>query len=362
MNIINIKSKFKTAAVCVTSAAAGALIIAFPSETAASVKDGVNSCLEVIIPSLFAFTVLSVYLQKSGIYKIALKPVTVLLSLLMRIPEELAAVYVLSAIGGYPVGIKLLSSLVSEGRLSGKDASRMMCFCYGSGPSFFIGIAGLGVFGSAAIGIAIFAACFLSSLIVGTLVCRFGNEIRLKPKSSGMDLSGECFISSVTSGAKVMFTVCVMIVGFSAATCLLSVSGINAVMEKMFSFFGAGANSGAVFPAFLEVSRIRNIVPDKLFAAPLCAALLSFGGVCVIMQIAAIKEKSVSLKPFLISRLPVCLLSAVLALPICNMPLNSISAFSPNTAHGEAFSVNAGLSVCVLIMSGILMYTVEKGK
>ena len=124
---------------------AGAGIVLFPGELSEAVRGSVGGCLEVVIPALFAFTVLAVYLQRSGLYRVILKPLTVPLSKLLRLPEELCAVFLLSNIGGYPVGAKLLTGLVRSGRLRRGDASRLLCCCYGSGPSFVIGTAGMQV-------------------------------------------------------------------------------------------------------------------------------------------------------------------------------------------------------------------------
>ena len=88
---------------------AGAGIVLFPGELSEAVRGSVGGCLEVVIPALFAFTVLAVYLQRSGLYRVVLKPLTVPLSKLLRLPEELCAVFLLSNIGGYPGGAKLLT-------------------------------------------------------------------------------------------------------------------------------------------------------------------------------------------------------------------------------------------------------------
>ena len=330
---------------------AGAGIVLFPGELSEAVRGSVGGCLEVVIPALFAFTVLAVYLQRSGLYRVVLKPLTVPLSKLLRLPEELCAVFLLSNIGGYPVGAKLLTGLVRSGRLRRGDASRLLCCCYGSGPSFVIGTAGMQVFGSAAAGGMIFGACILSSLAAAAAVCRFGKPILLDESSSAQDLSAECFISSVDAGARVMYTVCVMSVAFAAVTALLDSAGI-------------GGNSDRLLPALLEVTQVRGLVPEGA-AASLCAAALSFGGVCVLMQVGALTGGEISMKPLLISRLPAALLSGLLAFPAGKLTA-AAEAYSPNAsgvpAAGQAFSINAGLSVCVLIMAGMLILLVEGGR
>lgn len=334
------------------SAAAGALILLNPQTVSEAVSGAVRDCLEVIVPSLFAFTVLAIWLQSSGLYKVMLRPVTLPLSKLLRMEEELCAVIVLGNIGGYPVGAKLLTRLVSEGRLSREDAGRMLCCCFGSGPSFVVGIVGVRVFGSAAVGLALFAACFCSSLIIAAAV-RLGGEIRLKKDDAAFSLTADCFTGSVMSAARVMFTVCVMIAAFAVIFSILNVLGIIPAAGSLFSLLGAGELSGGILPAILEVTRIKALKPVEMWVMPLCAGLLSFGGVCVHIQIMAI-AKGIPLKRFMLSRIPAALLSALLSLPALLLPQPAAEALSP-AAEPRPFSASALISACVLIMCGILL-------
>lgn len=323
-----------------------------PKIVSEAIEASAESCLEVIVPSLFAFTVLAVYLQKSGLYRIALKPLTFPLSKLLRMDEELCAVFVLSNIGGYPVGAKLLTELVRQGRLSPKNAGKMLCFCFGSGPGFMIGIAGMTIFGNAAAGLMLFGASFASSLLIAAFV-RTRGEIKLQKSNNEYCLTSEAFISSVTSAARVMFTVCAMIAGFSAISTILREIGVFTVFENIFG-------SGDIFPALLEVTRIKDITPDS-YALPACAALLGFGGICVLMQIAAIAE-NIPLKSFLISRVPAAFLSVLLTAPFSKrFPPADIQTIASDTAV-IPFTKNAALSICVLAMCGILLTDVMRGR
>ena len=334
----------------VIAGAAVILLLIDPQSVSEAIELSAESCLEVIVPSLFAFTVLAVWLQKSGLYRTALKPLTYPLSKLLRLDEELCAVFVLANIGGYPVGAKLLTELVRQGRLSPKDAGRMMCFCFGSGPGFMIGIAGMKIFGNAAAGLTLFGASFASSLLIASFV-RSRGGITLKKAENGYCLTSETFISSVTSGAGVMFTVCAMIVGFSAISALLKTIGVYALFERVFG-------SGEIFPALLEVTRIKDITPAA-YALPTCSALLGFGGVCVLMQIAAL-AKEIPLKGFLISRVPAAFFGVLLTAPFAKrFPPADIQTIAADTSV-IPFSKNAALSVCVLAMCAILLFDVMR--
>ncbi|MDE7192412.1 MAG: hypothetical protein K2O14_00445, partial [Oscillospiraceae bacterium] len=281
-----------------------------------------------------------------------LRPITLPLSKLLRIDEELCAVIVLGYIGGYPVGAKLLTRLVSEGRLSRGDAGRMLCCCFGSGPSFVVGIVGVRVFGSAAAGLAIFAACFCASLITAAAV-RLGGEIRLKKGDDSFGLTADCFTDSVMSAARVMFTVCVMIAAFSVIFSILNVLGVIPAVGSLFSLLGAGELSDGILPAIMEVTRIKALKPIGMWVMPLCAGLLSFGGLCVHIQVMAV-AKGIPMKRFIISRIPAALLSALLSLPALLLPQPAAETLSP-AAEARPFSASALISACVLIMCGILL-------
>ncbi len=329
---------------CIAGAAAILLLID-PQTVSEAVRNSVSSCLETVVPSLFAFTILAVYLQKSGLYVVALKPLTFPLSKLLRLDEELCAVFVLSNIGGYPVGVKLLSELVKQGRLSQNDAGRMMCCCFGSGLGFVVGIAGIEVFGSAEAGLILFGACFATSMLIAAFV-RLKGEITLKKAERGFDLSMAAFISSVSGAAKVMLTVCAMIVGFSAVTALLKTVGIFGLFADIFG-------SEDIFPALLEVTRISGLSATD-HALPLCGALLSFGGVCVLTQVAALSD-GIPLKRFIISRVPAALICSAITLPFAErFAPEGVETLAAETAV-IPFTSNAALAACVLAMSAILL-------
>lgn len=316
-----------------------------PKIAANAVGTAIEDCLEVIVPSLFAFTALAIFLQKSGLYRVALKPLTFPLSKLLKIDEELCAVLVLANVGGYPVGVKLLSEILGEGRISDKDAERLMCCCFGSGPGFIIGIVGMNVFGSAWAGFLIFIACFASSLLIAAAL-RTRGEIAIKPAETRFTLNSASFTDSIVTAAKTLFTVCAMIVGFSVVTAFLNTVGVNRLFERFFA-------DSAIFPAILEVTRIKGM-PFSAAAMPICAALLSFGGVCVLLQIKVLSN-GIPLRKFVISRAAAATISAIIAFFLSNL-VDAPQGVIPAAVNPIApFSVNAILSVCTIAMCGILL-------
>lgn len=324
-------------------------LLVCPKTASCAVSEGISVCLEVVVPSLFAFSAVSVYLQKSGLFSVILKPFTFVLSRILRFDEEICGIFLLANIGGYPVGITLITALFKDGRITEKDASRLLCCCFGSGPSFVIGIVGVRVFGSAAFGAAIYAACFLSSVIIALFV-RARGEIVLKPASQKLSLTSRTFVDSVNAAAKAMLSVSVMVAAFSVVAAAAREIGLNSIAENVFSSLNFGENSSRILPAILDVTRVRDVLPTQ--AAPaLSAGLLSFGGICVFLQISALSSK-IPLAQFLISRLPAAAVAALLA-ALFSLPLSpDIQALA---AMPSVFPSNVGLSLCTLAMCAILL-------
>lgn len=328
---------------------AAVFLLLFSGEVRNAVSEAINDCLEIIVPSLFAFSALAVYLQKSGLYKTALKPIAFPLSKILKTDEEICGIFLLANIGGYPVGASLLTSLVRENKLSRNDAARLMCCCFGSGPSFIIGMVGKVVFNSTAAGAAIFAACFLSSLVMALI---FGRKIRLDSKTARFDLSAECFINSVSAAARAMFSVCTMIVIFSVISAALKEIGVFKLSERIFSVFGE--NSQTFFASILEITRIKEMTAGEN-ALPVCAGLLSFGGVCVALQVMAISGGKIPLGRFMLSRIFAGALSALFASVFVHLIPSITEETLAGNVHTQAFSSNAALSVCLLAMCGLLL-------
>ena len=123
---MSVRHTLRIALTAAAAALAGAFILGRPEAASAAVRAAAEGCLDVIVPSLFAFTVLAVFLRDSGLYRVVLKPLTLPMSRLLRMDEELCGYIVLGNIGGYPVGAKLLSQAVDERRITAQDAGRRL--------------------------------------------------------------------------------------------------------------------------------------------------------------------------------------------------------------------------------------------
>ncbi|MBQ7070389.1 MAG: nucleoside recognition protein [Ruminococcus sp.] len=272
---------------------------AFAGEIASAVKDAVLRCMNIMIPSLFAVTALSALLTGLPVLSYAARPLRPLSRFVFRLPEELFMITLISNVSGYPLGAKMLCDLYRSGRVNRRDASLMLCCCYGAGPAFYASAIGLALFGNVRTGLVVFASAAGANLLCAAFI-----GIVFRPKITAPqkepEPGGDILTKSVLSAGRTMFTVCTFIVAFSVPMAVLEASGL---IKRLCGFFGAAENAGVFLRSLCEISCISSLSGSPYGQLPLIAAVCSMGGLCVILQVSALRDKDISLVPFLISRL-----------------------------------------------------------
>ena len=122
----------KTAHIALVTAAAlvyAAALIYYSDEVLESAVNSVRVCLVTIIPSLYAFMVISGFIISSGIYRYISRPFGAIARYIFRIPADFFSIFLLSSAAGYPVGAKLTSDLYLSGSSDRETAERMLGFC-----------------------------------------------------------------------------------------------------------------------------------------------------------------------------------------------------------------------------------------
>jgi len=271
----------------------------------------------------------------------------------MGIPPQLFFVFLLGNTAGYPVGVKLLSDLCQRKIISQRTAKIMSCFCCCGGPAFYSGTVGLAVFGCTGAGVAVFvsilAANFLTALVLGRAI----NEDKKTSKPT-FRLDGRMFTDSVISAGKSLFVICVMIVFFGAFMSSLEYCGAFSFLKNAFSL---SENELVLVKSCLEITSLTELSGSPFYLLPFIAAVCSFGGLCVIIQIAALGV-DFSLVPFFISRLTSAFLSAVICRFIYPFFIPD-SVLTSVTNNVKFVKVNNFVpSFCLIMM--ILLLTLKK--
>lgn len=250
----------------------GIACIIFQKSVQSSIVNAIDRCIYTLIPSLFAMTVFSSVIAKSGVFA--------KLSFLFPTKAEISQAFIFSNIGGYPIGAKMLKDSVDSGKLSRKEASEALCFCYASGPAFSVGIIGEALFSSTYVGFCAFITIFLVNLTL-YIIYTIRNRCKGIRHYENINFSTSDIVDSVADASRAMVKICSMVLLFAA---------IQGVIDNIITY-------DKLF-YFTPLFDITNISEYKTISFKAASVYLSFGGICVIMQLCAIIGNRFSMKPF----------------------------------------------------------------
>jgi sporulation integral membrane protein YlbJ len=261
-------------------------LLFFKNSEAASrfVSRGIEVSVTRLIPSLFPFLVVSSLLLSSGLGRVIGKTAGKPLCALLGISGEGACAVLLGFICGFPVGAKTACQLYERGSITKRECERLIAIANNTGPSFVIEVVGAHFWGCRGMGLTIYLAQILSSVLLGWITSRKETKPTDPPTihTSRCDLL-QCLTASVTHSARSVVSVCGFIVFFAVVTSLigqmtatlpipLAAPILGAVLE--FSTGAAAASDlGGIYGAFLtgftvSWSGISVFAQCKAFTAP----------------------------------------------------------------------------------------------
>lgn len=324
--------------------AAGMLILAKSGAAADGVREGIRLCLEQAIPALFLFLVFADFLTLTGVAEIVAKPFGFLVRL-FGIPRRGVAVFLLSLVGGYPVGPKMLGKMVRDGKLSPQTAEKMLCYTVNASPAFLIAGTALPCFGSVKVGAVMLGCQTASAILVGILArllwggCRETTDAQSSPQRIPV---GDALVGAVSGGGRSMLAICGFILVFSV---------LVRAAESLPALAG--------WAGFLEITVGCSRLPGGSFweMLILATAYTASGGVCVWMQAAAmLRGSGVRMRKFLLMRGVHLFLSLFLTIFFAKrlaLPLEVFSTFSE--ALPMRGGATAGASVLLVIVCLMLL-------
>lgn len=126
----------------------GILALILDAKTAvSSAAEGLQLCLQTVVPSLFPFLVAARLFLRSGAAQWCTRAVGPIMEPIFGLPPQGASALVLGMLSGYPVGAQTAASLYASGQLTKEETERLLGFCSNAGPAFIFGMVG-GLFGS----------------------------------------------------------------------------------------------------------------------------------------------------------------------------------------------------------------------
>lgn len=328
------------------------LVLFFSPEISKGAKQGVDIVFNMLLPSLFCFMILSNFIMKTRLSEIVALPFEKFFGKLFHLNKRECAIFILSLIGGYPIGAKLIASSFENGEISKEKSESLLSFFINCGPAFLISGVGAGLFGNSKLGLVIYISEVISAFFVGIIATRGFHNSEEKIKTSQHNV-GTALCESVEGATKTMITIGAYSIFFSAVLPLL-----NLILEKL------PKPVFQIASGLLEVTNgCFSLNTENALSALLFITLFtSFGGVCVIFQLISILEGSgLSLKKFLKLRgLYVSLSLALVYLYLKIFP-ETIECLSVNRSlNRKIYQASPIASIFLIIMSLMLLFFQRK--
>ncbi len=255
------------------AASLGMLLLILDTKTALmGAKDGLDLCIKTAIPALLPFIFFSMLL--TGALTGSKAWFLRLLGKLLRMPAGSEVLFLIGCLGGYPTGAQAVSAAYERGQLPAADAKRLLGFCSNAGPSFLFGITAL-QFSDTMSPWLLWLIHLTSAVLTGVLL----------PGRSGysVHLHGVTPITAFQSLRKSIVTmaqICCWIILFRIGIAFLS---------RWFLWLLPNENSIVLY-GLLELTigctSLEEIACIGMRFV-ICAVLLGFGGICVLMQTAS---------------------------------------------------------------------------
>ena len=183
---------------------------------------------------------------------------------------------------------------------------------------------------------------FLSCVIANLAACIIYNRVFSISKTSIHESkstqSAYTLTDAITDSGKAMFSMCAVIISFSAVTVVLQKACTAFSIDPML-----------LAPLF-EITNVTSFSPAKLSLLPCCTSLVSFGGLCVWLQNASLVKKSFSILKTLLLRIPISVLSGIIFKAIYS---TFSDRYMPSGAELGGLVVNIdnfAPSICLIIM------------
>lgn len=280
------------------------LLLCFPKTVGTGVRAGLELCYRAIIPSVFPFMVLSEILRG-----IDLSPLDFTLGrvfgAIFRVSALGGRVILLGLLCGFPIGAKMTSELYADGRMSKREAERLLFLSSCPSPAFVISGVGISMLNDAASGCMLYFILVLSVFTVGLIL---PSDRTTEPTSSLSHAHRSPSLVGAIKGAGLgTLSVTAFITFFSVlsalAASLIPSPAISALIASVLEI-GSGASAASVL-----------MTHSPRLASALIGFATAFSGISVYLQsLAYIGETNLSPRLYLIGKIISGIVSGALAM------------------------------------------------
>lgn len=321
------------------------LLVRFSERTSIGVREGIKLCFDSLVPSLYPFMIAVELLNSTGILTKNNRLINFLSLKIFRLPYSFS-VFILSCLGGYPVGAICVKKLLELDAISEEEGEEMLLFTVNPSLNFAVTFVGAMIYKSLKIGILLYISVIMSSLICGVICGLFNKKERTDSNLIFFEKKTDfsvAFTTSVKNSAQSMFYICAFTVLFSVICELIEILPFTPEIKL-----------------FLKcISEVTNGVKNSfnVHSLPFTASILSFGGLSVVFQIfSELSDFKISRIRFFCGRAVTAWLSYIIAFALLKIFPVTVSTFcSGAESYGALTSHSVPVSVGLILMTLILI-------
>lgn len=283
-----------------------------------------------LFPSMFPFFVLSEILINYGFVELISELFKPIFQKLFKTNSNASFVFIMSMLSGFPSNAKYTKELYLEGKLTDKEATKILMFSHFSNPLFILGTISVTFLNNKQLGIIVLISHYISNIIIGILFRNY-NPSSIKYEKFSLKNSilkmhnkrinnnksfGTIIAKALTNSINTLLLILGVVTTFLIITTIIDNNFHPDLLTKTF------------ISGFLEMTQgLKHVsllsIPNA-YKTILITMILSFGGLSVHTQILSIiSDTKIKYKPFLLARLIHVVISSI----ICFLLLISNNLF-----------------------------------
>lgn len=272
-------------------------IIIHPQDCIKAASKGLLAWINIVVPSLFPFLVISELLIGLGFVDfigVLLEPLMVPI---FNVSGKGAFPFAMSITSGYPVGVKLVTQLRNDKKISKHEAQRLLSFSSTSGPLFMIGAISTGMLNNPLISPLIIYPHYLGAIAVGILFRFYKTKDEKINSSSNKNILknafrklfqaknkdnrslGKMLSDGVVNGVSSIVIVGGFIVFYSVLVEILNLSNFFNIFTEIFNI---------ILPLNLSPEVTKSLLTGMLEITIGCKEIAELNGVSLLFKIVII--------------------------------------------------------------------------
>ena len=238
-----------------------------------------------IIPSVFPIYIMIDLLIKYNILNIISSLFQPIIKYLFKMKKETSIIFILSMLSGFPSNSKYINSFLDNNIINIQEANKLLMFTHFSNPLFIINTIGINFLNNKKIGILILISHYTTNIIIGFINRNY--YINLNNTNNVLENKKSSFITTLTNS--IYNTVKILILLYGIITIFMIITTIINVN------FNLNPVLNCIICGILEITNgiyfTSNLPISIIYKATLITFFISFGGLCIHMQVLSILNK-----------------------------------------------------------------------